>query len=169
MDDLTAKEIIVEFGKFETFEGYPLKLFHVVRNPYDNISTRFMVYTKSAKIRNNSFLTNKVWNDTNGLSEYVTKQASDYERIQQFLDYFGDRVLTLHNADLIADPKSFLNKVCNFLEIGCNSFYIETAAKSVFSNATMSRHNVMWSDELRARVDSTIQKYSFLDRYSFEK
>ena len=76
-------------------------------------------------------------------------------------------MLTLHHEDLIADPESFLNKMCDFLEIECNSFYIETAAMSVFSNATMSRHNVVWNEELRARVDSVIQTYTFLSRYSF--
>ena len=166
-DKLKIEEIIVEIENFQKFEGYPLRLFHIVRNPYDNIATRFM-YGMSSAVRKDTFSSNKVWNDTEGLSVWVRKQLWCYNRTQQLIEYFGDRVLTLHHEDLIADPKAFLNKMCEFLEIKCDSFYIERAANSVFSNITMSRQNVVWNEDLSTQVESAIEKYIFLKRYSFE-
>ena len=168
MDNLRVEQIFKELENFQKFEGYPLKLLHIVRNPYDNIATRFL-YDMSDEIRKDTFLNNKVWDDIKKLTNMVRKQTSDYKRIQQFIDYLGERVLTLHHEDLISDPESFLDKMCGFLEIECSSFYIETAAKSVFTDVTMSRHNVVWSGELKTQVNHAIQEYPFLNRYSFEQ
>ena len=142
-------------------------MFHIVRNPYDNIATRFL-YGISSAVRKDTFDSNKVWNDTKGLSVWVRKQLWSYDRIQRLIEYFGDRVLTLHHEDLISDSKTFLSKMCDFLEIKCDDFYIETAAKSVFTNITMSRHNVIWNEDLSTQVESVTKRYPFLERYSFE-
>ena len=77
-------------------------------------------------------------------------------------------MLSLHHEDLISDSKTFLSKMCDFLEIQCDDFYIETAAKSVFTNVTMSRHNVIWNEDLSTQVESVTKRYPFLERYSFE-
>ena len=167
IEKLKIEEIIAEIENFQKFEGYPLRLFHIVRNPYDNIATRFL-YGNSTAVRKDTYVNNKVWNDTKGLSVWVRKQLWSYNRIQQLIEYFGDRVLTLHHEDLINDSKTFLNKMCDFLEIQCDNFYIETAAKSVFSNVTKSRQNVVWNTDLSTQVESAIEKYPFLKRYTFE-
>ena len=163
-----TKEDFEELELFQEFVGYPLRIIHIVRNPYDNIATKFL-YGISGETRKDAIREDiQIVSEDTSIDTYVRRHINAIQKIQRFIDYFGDRMLTLHHEDLIEDPIQFLTKLCNYLVIACSDYYLEKASEVVFSNPTKSRHSVEWSKETRDSIELAIQKYEFLRRYSYE-
>ena len=163
-----TKEDFEELELFQEFVGYPLRIIHIVRNPYDNIATKFL-YGISGETRKDAIREDiQIVSEDTSIDTYVRRHINAIQKIQRFIDYFGDRMLTLHHEDLIEDPIQFLTKLCNYLVIACSDYYLEKASEVVFSNPTKSRHSVEWSNETRDSIELAIQKYEFLRRYSYE-
>ena len=142
-------------------------MIHIVRNPYDNIATKFL-YGISAGARKEALETNQIVSGDTDLSVYVRRHLSAFARVQKHIDYFGERIATLYHEDLIEDPIQFLTNLCNYLVIACSDYYLKKASEVVFSNATKSRHSVTWSQDSRAQIQTAIGTYGFLNRYSYE-
>ncbi|KAI6661283.1 hypothetical protein LOD99_10063 [Oopsacas minuta] len=159
-----SKSFIQLLERFKDFVGYQVKFFHTVRNPYDNIAT-VLLYRLSS--RNQVIKSGKTINRPDILVSVIKQQFVLYEKIQRYLEYFGDRVLTLYHEDLISNPTIYIQRMCNHMEIYCGEDYVEKVSKSVFSKATESRHSVVWNQDAKTKVESAIQKYSFLNRYKF--
>ena len=104
IDNLGIEQILKEVENFQKFEGYPIKFLHIVRNPYDNIASKFL-YGKSDKLRKETFSNNKVWEDTQFLTRIATEYMTECSKVQRFIDHFGEMVLTLYSEDLISDPR----------------------------------------------------------------
>ncbi|KAI6650845.1 hypothetical protein LOD99_5685 [Oopsacas minuta] len=162
-----SKQFFQMMEKFQKFVGYTLKLFHIVRNPYDNIATLYL-YSISKETRKEAFKNNRTFEASEGLKNSAINHIASFKKIQRHIDYFGERLITLYNEDLISNPKLFLKRMCNHMEIYCNEYYRDKAYDKVFSSATKSRHSVEWKKDVKKMVDTAIKRYSFLNRYSFE-
>ncbi|KAI6646819.1 hypothetical protein LOD99_9218 [Oopsacas minuta] len=150
--------------RFKDFVGYQVKFFHIVRNPYDNIAT-VLLYRLSS--RNQVIKSGTTVNRPDILVSVIKQQFVLYEKIQRYIDYFGERVLTLNHEDLISNPLLFIKRMCNHMDIYCGEYYLEKASKSVFSSTTKSRHSIDWGQDAKTMVESAIKKYRFLNRYTF--
>ena len=81
---------------------------------------------------------------------------------------YGDHVLELQNYDVIRDPKLVLRKICDFLQLECDSDFLESCASIVYGEPSKTRFTVVWTREQRKRVRLKMQKYDFLRGYTFE-
>ncbi|KAI6655760.1 Sulfotransferase family protein [Oopsacas minuta] len=164
-----SEDILLKLERFQYFVGCPLKIFHIVRNPYDNIATKFL-YGISGEARKDALLgENKLIIENANLSIFVKRHINSLQKIRRYIDYFGERMLTLHHEDLITNPILSLKIMCNHMEIYCSNSYLEKASKSVFSTAMKSRQSVEWNQDMKTIINTAIQTYTFLNRYSFER
>jgi hypothetical protein len=173
--------------------GTPVKVLHVVRNPFDMIATDAL-YSEGKRRRSETGVKQAVFvsNFKKKLGELKTAgRLEEFEASrlnnQTLLESrtksitrlaFGNRdiirligeenVLELHNGDLVKDPISTLNSICNFLEVDCTERYLKACADKVFKTVSNTRELVVWPSSTRKKVESLIRQHSFFSRYSFD-
>ena len=172
--------------------GIPVKVLHVVRNPFDMIATdalysegkrqRSMTGVRQAVFVSNfkkkladlkaagrleEFEASRLNNQTllESRTKSITRLAYGNRDIIRLIG--EENVLELHNSDLVKDPTSTLNKICTFLEVDCSEKYLKACADKVFKTVSNTRELVVWPHSTRKKVENLIKQHSFLSRYSF--
>ena len=131
----------------------PAKFIHVIRNPYDNIST---MYTRSNK------KDKKLADSINQYFYLCDTIAQLKQQINQ-----GDMIDIRHEKN-ISNPKFWLNEICKFLGIDAGDDYLDDCANIIYQSPNKSRHKVQWNDELIETVKNKMNQYNFLSGYSYE-
>lgn len=132
--------------------GLPIKFIHVVRNPYDNIAT---MHAKNSKGRPLEAAFEHYLGMTRGIVE-LKHQLSP------------DEILDLRHEDLVADPQSRLQALCQFLGLEPDAGYLQACASIVFRAPHRTRESVEWTPDLLARAEREFSELPFLAGYSFE-
>ncbi|PSO99051.1 MAG: sulfotransferase family protein [Cyanobacteria bacterium SW_6_48_11] len=131
----------------------PAKFIHVIRNPYDNIST---MYTRSNK------KDKKLADSINQYFGFCDTIAQLKQEINQ-----GD-MIDIRHEEIISNPKFWLNEICKFLGIDAGDNYLDDCANIIYQSPNKSRHKVQWNDELIETVKNKMNQYDFLSGYSYE-
>ncbi len=129
----------------------PVKVIHVVRNPFDNIATmaiRNRVSLDEAADRYFEFCRGVV----------AIRSGTDS---QDWID--------LRHEDLLADPVRALGQLCDFLGLGAEEDYLVDCSKVVYQSPHRSRHEVSWPPGALARVEGWIDRTPHLQGYSFKE
>lgn len=124
------------------------KFIHVVRNPYDIISTTHMRRTP--------------------LSQAVEMFFQRCEAVAYVKSRVPHNVFELRHEAFVAEPQRILRDLCGFLALKGDDQYYQACASIVFRAPHASRHEITWPDDLRARIARKIERFSFLQGYSFE-
>lgn len=128
----------------------PLRLVHIVRNPFDNIAT-------FARFRSVS------------LEQAADRYFMLAETNQDLRSRLGEEELfEAHLDDLVADPRRLLREMCAFLALAAPPDYLEACAALVFESPKRTRRSAEWSPQLLASVAERVKAVPFLARYSFE-
>lgn len=130
-----------------------VKIIHHIRNPYDIIST----FCRRANM------------------EAVTKKAVDYifslcatmKYVKSEID--ENDIFEQRHEFLIAQPKTYLKQVCDFLEEECPDDYLDSCVSIVRESPHKSRYKVQWSNEMISLVEDRMKEFDFLEGYSFNK
>ncbi|MDP9420556.1 MAG: sulfotransferase [Actinomycetota bacterium] len=130
----------------------PLRIIHVVRNPYDNIAT---MHHRTGQGRP---LDEKV--------AYYFSLCATIARLKQRLE--PDEVIDLRHEELVADPESSLARVGAFLGLEMSADYVRDCSSLLFTSPSRTRDRAPWTNALQAQVDREIRRYEFLEGYSFE-
>ena len=132
-------------------------LIHVIRNPYDNITTR---------ARGGSHVLREVNDDL--LLKTIEEHFSDIETIIKIKKENKFPMLDIYNESFIADPKNEIIRICNFLGVNnVDEQYLKDCASIVFSSPKKTRNQINWKPEFIELVQTQINKYEFLSGYSF--
>jgi hypothetical protein len=137
-------------GRMKKTVGVPLKLVHVVRNPFDNITT---ILTRQQKPT---------------LDESIRWYFDMCGTVARVIADEGESVITVRQEDLIADAKGCLRKLCGFLGVEAGEDYLTDCASIVFSSPKQTRFSVPWSDEQIRKVEEQIRKYEFMEGYGYQ-
>jgi hypothetical protein len=126
----------------------PLKLIHVVRNPFDNIATMH--------VRGHGSLRDCV-------DAYFALC-----RTNAGLRLRGEApVLDLRHEDLVLAPRSELERLCDFLGLGATAAYLDGCSAVVHAAPHRSRHDVAWTSELIEQASERSLGFDFLNGYGF--
>jgi hypothetical protein len=128
-----------------------IKFIHVMRNPFDNISTMFV---KSSQLK------------LEGSIDYYFFLADEITKLKKNIP--PDDIYELRHETFILKPKESLTGLTNFLGVEAEESYLESCTKILFKNPKKTRHNAPWTDELIARVNRQISDYPFLSGYTFD-
>lgn len=129
--------------------GAPLRLVHVVRNPYDNIAT----------------LSQRPEHTTARAIETYDTLAGIAARL---IERGGPPVLTLRHESLVEAPQRELARLCAYLGVEPDADYLDACAAVVFPSPRRTRDEVSWTGDEPASVQAMIGRYPFLQGYSFE-
>ena len=129
--------------------GVPVRMVHIVRNPFDTITT--------------------ISRKRNGTS--LRKAARMYlgrcETNWRLMEDRGEAIATIHLEDLIADPRQHLVKLARFIGVQPDKEYVDACAGVLFSKPRQTKSSVDWPDDLIDMVIQRIDKYPFLRGYEF--
>lgn len=127
-----------------------LKLIHVVRNPYDNISTM--------KIRSGE-----------SLADTVKRYFAMCELVERFKSYVApDAVHDLKHEALIADARGVLRSLCAFVGLNASEDYLHDCASIIYKSPHKSRHEVVWTPQLIESVNQQMGRFAHLRGYTHE-
>jgi len=138
-------------GTLQRVVGGSIKFIHVIRNPYDTISTM--------SIRNKRGL------DFSVKRFFLLCRA--VKKVKERVD--ASAVLDVRHESLIADPRGVLMKICLFLGLEPFDDYLRDCASIVYKSPHKSRSQVLWPEELIASVKEHMTGFSHLEGYSFEE
>ncbi len=127
-----------------------VRFVHVVRNPFDNISTMARRNQKSLSHNIQTYFL--ICEAVQGI-----KERSD-----------GSSVLSLRHESFINSPVESLQQVCDHLSLACHDDYAHACSQIIYQSPHQSREKIEWPSEGRARVDEGIARFDFLDGYTFE-
>ena len=146
--------------KLQHKTGCSVKIIHVIRNPYDTITTMAKrSYAKSSKT-----------SDLNAefLAPFIDKYFDRTSVIQKLKDIGKFEMLDLYHEDLIKDNDLALKKLLDFLEVDALENYITKCSEAIYKEPHKSRLEFDWPDDLKIKVRENLKKYSFMEHYRFE-
>jgi len=156
--DRTTKRIGRTPGALASFErevGVPLRLVHVVRNPFDMVAR-----IAKSKLRE-------------GTDEERRAKATDYvgrlAAINDDVIARGDHpVLTVRHEAVVEDAERELATMCEFLGVEADPGYLAACAALVFESPQRTRDLLDWNGDQIAAVDALIARHGFFAGYTFE-
>jgi hypothetical protein len=134
----------------EKLKDIDLKLIHVIRNPYDNISTM--------KLRSGE-----------SLPESIQRYFSMCEIVERLKPQVTPgAVYDLRHEALIDNPKNTLKDLCGFLSLSAGEDYYTDCAGIIFKSSHKTRTDVEWNPELINSVRERMDKFPFLAGYGYD-
>jgi hypothetical protein len=131
-----------------------IKFIHVIRNPYDNIST---IFNRRISIGNPM-----------DLDQCIDFYFSRCETNQYIKQIKKENVLDIRHESLINDPRACLTQLCRFLEIESLNDYLNDCASIVYQSPRKSRCDVQWNQKLINKVENNINRFGFLSGYTYD-
>jgi hypothetical protein len=127
----------------------PLRLVHVVRNPFDNISA-ISIWNRLSLEKSIDFYFRHC------------ETTASLDRLSQ-----DGEVITLHHEEMIRNPRSALTDLCTFLGLELYPGYLESCCRVVFNAPTYTRRRIEWPAPQVRNVERRARAYRFLDGYEF--
>ena len=140
--------------KLQDLVGDPVKIIQVVRNPFDNITTRW---------RRGRFEMMK-----KPLSPVIEEYFSFFESAMRVRDRIGEEhFFTIYHEDVIADASKEIAKMCRFVGVDADEDYLNDCANLIKPSAHQARFGISWPDKDIKAVERYIERFPSLGRYRF--
>lgn len=127
-----------------------LKMIHVVRNPFDNISTLSRKHSMSI----------------DQAIEFYFSLCKTNSLLIEKLD--EETILTFRHEDLISNPHDTIKMLCRFVNLPILEDYVNKSAEIIFDSPKKRRHDAIWTENQKQKAMGGIKKYNFLVGYSFD-
>ncbi|XP_065890356.1 uncharacterized protein [Dysidea avara] len=156
------------YHRLKAAVNLPIKVFHVIRNPYDNIASLVLAKYSSAS-EGNDFGKLRVSNETNSIdSQLIDKVIENYfglfQAIETAKQKYNLNMLQVYGSDLVADPKITISKLFKFLEVSVSDELVDVCSRKVFEEDSKLRYKIQWQDEHISTIKKQIKKFSNLKR-----
>ncbi|MEQ9620037.1 MAG: sulfotransferase [Deltaproteobacteria bacterium] len=132
--------------------GTDIKFIHIVRNPFDNIST---ISRKTKRLKSLA----------DSIEYYFSLCETTMEIKKQLKEH---ELFELRHESFLENPKAHLKELCHFLGVGAPDDYLNDCSGIVYKSPHKSRHQVEWSQELIDIVEKRIDGFPFLSGYSYK-
>jgi hypothetical protein len=144
-------------GRLRCTIDLPIRFVHVVRNPYDNIST--MARHRAARRAARDLPV------ANCIESYFAL-CQAFAEVQQQID--AADILEVRYESFLEDPKARLEELCRFLGVAAGADYLSDCTTIVYESPHRSRHKVPWTEEWIEVVREKMSTFPFLAGYSYE-
>ena len=140
---------------------HPVKLIHVIRNPYDNIAT---ISRKPHTIQ--PALAPPSGDVLRDAIEYYFALCAAVERVRRAGRY---DVMDVRHEAFVADPAASLTAIGRFLGLAMDDDYLRAASAIVNPAPLPSRTSIDWPAPRIAEVAERMRAFPFLEGYGFEE
>ena len=136
--------------RVRTTVGVPLRIIHIVRNPFDNITTisRKHEYTQEKAI------------------DFYFQLAEAARKVRQASK--PGEYLEMHFEDFVQNKDESLRRLFEFLGVSSTPEFRAQCASIVFESPKKSRSQGNWTDEAKRTVLDRAREFDVLARYTFE-
>lgn len=132
------------------------KFIHVIRNPFDTITTTFRKTRPKRGEDSRAHLRREIRN-------YFARCSA----VRTIETRFGpDSICHVHHEQLVASPAAQLREICGFLGVECTENYLRDCASIVRASPNQSRRDLEWSDEFRQMVIEGSRDWPWLESYT---
>jgi hypothetical protein len=131
-----------------------IKFIHVIRNPYDNITTISLKTKRHRRTLEESI-------------DYYFSLAETVAALKSQMN--SDNFFEMRHELFIENPHLFLNDLCRFLGVEASDGYLKDCASITFKSSKKSRLDAQWTPELIDLVKTRMDSIDFLNGYSFEE
>jgi len=133
-----------------------IKVLHVIRNPFDNISTMVLRHAVDSNRPTREEILDKI-------ELYFRKVG-----INQGLRISGEiDVVDIYQESFIENPEETLLKILTFLDLEAPEDYVKVCSQLVYREPHRSRNEIPWPDDLKDLVEIKIKDFDFLKHYNF--
>lgn len=135
----------------------PIKLIHVVRNPFDAMAT----HTK----RKGATTSDSQW-----FQKFMKRFESQAEAVKALKQRASEYPMfdLLSDDDMTTDPHATLKRLFEFLEVPYTDDFISTCASIVYKKPHKSRFDFEWREEDKKQVADLIAKTEWFKGYTFD-
>ena len=148
---ISLQEYPYLMNKLKETIDIPIKFIHVIRNPYDNISSMFLRGQKRS------------------FQEVIDHYFFLVESVVQYKKHIPEQdIIGIYNEDIIKEPVINLKRLCHFLDVDAEDNYLQDCKSIVFPSPTNIRYKAPWTPELIKEVADRIKAFPFLANYTFE-
>ncbi len=156
-------------AKLRRIVNMPVKYIHVIRNPYDIIST---MHNRNSAIANTTNQ-GEATSNRKFSRKLLRKSSRSYFRkarlIHRLIEENNMQILSVYHEDLISSSEETLKKLFDFLGAETDPDFLKSCADIIYENPNKSRHSIPWPKKLKAVVREQCSQIPFLENYSFEK
>lgn len=140
--------------------GVPVRLVHVVRNPFDNITTMATRAAELSRLRAMGF--------SPSLKDCIERYFTLCETIMHVKEEVGaDEFIEIRHESFVENPKTHLRTLCQALDLHPAEDYLDACAGIVYDRPNKSRHKKEWPPSLRREVGRKMAAFPFLSGYTF--
>lgn len=136
--------------RLREFLQVQLRIFHVLRNPFDTIT--------AMHLRSGRPLAEGI--------DYFFENCSTVLHLRKQTHPF--HFMTVRQEDLFHDPSSRIIAVCRFLGLEASQDYLQACSSMLYRPPTKIRSLVQWTPDLINLVMRKIEPFDFLQGYSFQ-
>lgn len=130
---------------------FAIQFIHVIRNPYDNITT-WAIKTNSS------------------LEETIERYFALCQTVADVKKQLPpEDVIDIWHESFVDDPQTELESLCLALGLNIPPGYLEQCAAIVYRSPHKSRHDLPWPKPLIAAVKKRMDAFSFLQSYGYEE
>jgi len=137
--------------------GVDIKMVHVIRNPYDNI-------TQMANVGRRNLSQVNEMDFRNAIERYFFKAKQNLALKEKY----GEDIFDIKQEDLIAKPHKKISEMCKFFDLEENDDYINDCASIIYESPHKRRFKWEWTQELIEMVEYKMANIPFLSDYSYE-
>ena len=153
------------FLKLKSVLNIPIKVIHVIRNPYDNIATSVIYQSKGLKITKVKQHNRSHEADVSVMEHQIKKYFDIFQAIQQIKQKYDLNLLEVHGKDLIENPKTTILSMCSFLGLSCSDDYLEICSSKLFKTESKTRYKITWTKKFLSAVQDYMMNFKSLKRY----
>ena len=154
-------------NKLHNIINIPFKVFHVIRNPFDNIAT--IALYEHTRFQDDKVALIKSVNEKLRLNPKLISSSMNYfffcyQAAEDIKRRFNLDTMEIHNKDIIANPKMTIQRMCVFLDVFCSDDYLNSISKKIFRDESKTRYNVVWtlSNDHILKIKENILKYCMI-------
>ena len=163
------KKFRTMLSKLQAVVDMPIKVIHVIRNPFDNIATAILYdafanvsLTTKAKLGNDPLDV-----DSKIINKNIKQYFRRYQASEDAIEVFKLDAIKIHSKDLVKYPRRTILELCEFLGVSCSDDYLTKCINKLYSKVSRTRYKIQWSDHQIATIKEKIQKFESLSRYSY--
>jgi hypothetical protein len=146
--------------KFKEVIDIPLKVLHIVRNPFDNLST----WVNRAKEEHKRKGVEK--DEMDILKAKIDHYYEVNQKIVEIIE--NEDVLSFKLDRLVKKPGKTVKSIYGHLGVQYNGEIITQAKSMVYEKQRITRNSIKWDDSTVSSVMSMIDEFSFLGGYKYE-
>ena len=143
---------------------WPIKWVHVVRNPFDCLSTWTRKNFDSRK--------NKKYNDSEKTASLNQEFKGAFNKFKQLNNKIAELkktedVLTLLHEQVVMKKDKTMKKLLNFLELEKSAEWRQNVIGTLWKKPRITRRNITWNSKMTNQVMNATRQYPWLDGYYF--